>query len=262
MAETALAKREPMDHATLTAVVTDGDCSKLNDQQRREYYLARCEAAGLDPRTAPFMFTRLNNKLVLYALKSATDQLASNNKVVTTIIGRETVDGVYCVTVRATAADGRSTEDLGAVQIGSLKGEALANALMKAVTKAKRRAVLSLCGLGMLDETEVQDVTAARAVRGTVPDETPHDEVTGEVLETAPTEPTEEEKKHVAELIITCDKGFNAEPHKLNWLAKHRDEIGALKVKHPELYRVLKDAYDKAHVGKQPNGEEAAYAAQ
>ena len=45
----------------------------------------------------------------------------------------------------------------GAVNINGLKGEALANAMMKAETKAKRRATLSLCGLGLMDELEVSD---------------------------------------------------------------------------------------------------------
>jgi hypothetical protein len=31
------------------------------------------------------------------------------------------------------------------------------NAMMKAVTKAKRRAVLALCGLGISDESEIED---------------------------------------------------------------------------------------------------------
>src|SRR6202008_2665643 len=41
------------------------------------------------------------------------------------------------------------------------KGEALGNALMKASTKAKRRATLSICGLGMLDETELETIPTA-----------------------------------------------------------------------------------------------------
>jgi hypothetical protein len=48
------------------------------------------------------------------------------------------------------------------VWVKGLSGEALANALMKAETKAKRRATLSICGLGMLDETEVEDVPGVR----------------------------------------------------------------------------------------------------
>jgi len=38
----------------------------------------------------------------------------------------------------------------------------LANAQMKAVTKGKRRLTLSLCGLGWLDETEVETIPTAK----------------------------------------------------------------------------------------------------
>jgi hypothetical protein len=48
--------------------------------------------------------------------------------------------------------------------VGGLKGEALANAEMKAVTKAKRRLTLSICGLGWLDETEISTVPDAEVV--------------------------------------------------------------------------------------------------
>src|SRR5690606_25662498 len=41
------------------------------------------------------------------------------------------------------------------IPLGALKGEALANLRMKAVTKAKRRVTLSICGLGILDESEL-----------------------------------------------------------------------------------------------------------
>ena len=43
----------------------------------------------------------------------------------------------------------------------NLKGEALANAMMKAETKAKRRATLSICGLALLDELEVETIPNA-----------------------------------------------------------------------------------------------------
>lgn len=268
MAETAMVKRGEMDNATLTAVVTDGDCSRLNEQQRREYYMARCEAAGLDPRTAPFMFTRLNGKLVLYALKSATDQLASNNRVATTILQRETIDGVYCVTVRATAADGRSTEDMGAVQIGALKGEALANALMKAVTKAKRRAVLSLCGLGMIDETEVSDIAASRpsAVRGVIPDEDApkalpaavaepaHDAATGEVTPDPVTPAVDGATLAGLLAEITAHADFNAKPHADNWWKQHWEQIEKLPAAEQ---RVIRRAIDVKVKPKEGNAHAA-----
>jgi hypothetical protein len=59
---------------------------------------------------------------------------------------------------------GRRDEDVGAVNVANLKGEALANALMKATTKAKRRATLSICGLSFLDESEIEAVKGAQRV--------------------------------------------------------------------------------------------------
>src|SRR5260370_32382559 len=73
-----------------------------------------------------------------------------------------TQEDVYIVRARATMPDGRTDESLGAVSLAGLEGEALANALMKAETKAKRRVALSICGLGMLDETEVETLPSAR----------------------------------------------------------------------------------------------------
>ena len=61
----------------------------------------------------------------------------------------------YVVTAQASVNDGRRTESIGAAPIHQLQGEALCNAMMKAETKAKRRATLDLLGLGMMDETEL-----------------------------------------------------------------------------------------------------------
>jgi hypothetical protein len=78
-----------------------------------------------------------------------------------TITSREVERDLCVVTARATTPDGRTDESVGAVDIAGLKGEKLANAYMKAETKAKRRVTLSICGLGWLDETEVESVQAA-----------------------------------------------------------------------------------------------------
>jgi len=153
-----------LDDKSLLALVSGGDTSRLNEGQKIAYYRARCEAAGLDPRTGPLMYVKLSGKETLYATKGASDQLASNHGIALVIVSQETEEGIRLVRVRATAKDGRSTEEVGALSIEGLKGEARANALMKCVTKAKRRAILSLCGLGMLDETEVESVPDARPV--------------------------------------------------------------------------------------------------
>jgi hypothetical protein len=46
-----------------------------------------------------------------------------------------------------------------------LPPEELANAFMKAETKAKRRVTLSICGLGFLDESEIESIAEAKRVR-------------------------------------------------------------------------------------------------
>jgi hypothetical protein len=150
-----------LDPETMNSLMSGGDCSRLTPAQKTAYYLARCDAAGLDPRAQPFAFMNLNGKTVLYAVKAAADQLSAKHGLKTSIVSQTTEDGIRVVTVHVDAKDGRSTEEIGALPVKGLAGEALSNALMKCVTKAKRRAVLSICGLGMLDETEVESIPGA-----------------------------------------------------------------------------------------------------
>jgi hypothetical protein len=121
---------------------------------------------GLDPFTKPFDILRLNGKEVLYCTRSGTQQLNKLHKVSHLITSRDTnvEAGVYIVTSKASLPDGRCTESIGAVNIAGLKGEAYANAIMKAETKAKRRATLDLLGLGVLDESEAETIPNATTV--------------------------------------------------------------------------------------------------
>jgi len=138
-------------------VLVTGDLSKLSADQRLSYYNNVCEKLGLNPLTRPFDYLTLNGKLQLYARKDATDQLRKIHSVSVTITSREKTDDVYIVTARAKLKD-REDESIGAVNIGGLKGDALANAIMKSETKSKRRVTLSICGLGMLDESELETI--------------------------------------------------------------------------------------------------------
>lgn len=152
---------------TMEALVVGGDLRKLSAAQRLEVYRARCDAAGIDPRTQPFQYLDLQGKLTLYATKTATDQIIAARSLTVAITDRKIhADlGVIEATCRVTFPDGRSVEDVGVVSLGSgAKGDVVANAIMKAVTKAKRRTVLSACGLGMLDETERETIPGARDV--------------------------------------------------------------------------------------------------
>lgn len=148
----------------LERVLIGGDLSHLTAEDRVSYYRTVCESLQLNPLTKPFEYITLNGKLVLYAKRDCTDQLRRRDRISIRIASRELVDGVYVVTARAMTPDGREDESTGAVPLEGLKGEAKANAIMKGETKAKRRATLSICGLGLLDETEIESITPAPAV--------------------------------------------------------------------------------------------------
>lgn len=141
-----------------------GDLSQLNEEQRLTYYRRVCESLGLNPLTRPFEYLRLNGRLVLYATRSCADQLRAIHRISLEIVSQQQVGDSYVVHVRASTPDGRVDEDLGVVSIRGLEGDALANAVLKAITKAKRRVTLSIVGLGWLDETEVETIPGAERV--------------------------------------------------------------------------------------------------
>lgn len=152
-----------------TTLVLNSDLSKLSEPQRVEYYKIVCERAGLDPMAKPFDLLMLNGRMVLYANKTTTAQLTANHRLTVSIVSKEVIGNILCVTARATKPTGASTEDVGAVNIANLQGDSAANAHMKAITKAKRRAVLSVCGLGMLEETEIETLPAGTVERVELP---------------------------------------------------------------------------------------------
>jgi len=144
------------------AALVMGDLSKLTTEERMVYYKNVCDSVGLNPLTRPFDYLVLNGKTVLYAKRDCTDQLRKIHSVSVQIVSRETVEGILVVTAKAMDKTGRVDESTGAVSIAGLKGDMLANAFMKCETKAKRRVTLSLCGLGMLDETEIETIPQQR----------------------------------------------------------------------------------------------------
>lgn len=144
----------------MESVILNGDISKLTPAERVQYYKAVCDSVGLNPLTQPLAYIVLNGKSVLYATKNATDQLRAihNVSVVPGSTLTKKIDDVYIVTVDMRDGNGRMDSATGAVNVKGLSGDALANAVMKCETKAKRRCTLSLCGLGILDETELETI--------------------------------------------------------------------------------------------------------
>lgn len=187
MQQNSVAKREPgLDPEIERRLITEGDLSGLNKDQRVAYYQYRCRQLALDPAEKPFDILELQGRTVLYANKSCANALCRTRGIKREIVTSERVGDLYIVTARATDKEGRSDEDTGAVSLVKevvtkwgrkngksfpeekeqqpLSPEDVANAIMKATTKAKRRAVLSLCGLGEMDESEVEAVRSQGTV--------------------------------------------------------------------------------------------------
>lgn len=141
--------------------VLRGDISGLSTQERAALYVRLCESLGLSAATQPFAALKLNGKEILYPTRGATDQLAAIHR-----LNRDIIDGprllemggvtlLYCKAL-VTHPNGRTE-----TAIATLAGRVDENSLMKCETKAKRRATLSILGLGMLDETEIEAIPAS-----------------------------------------------------------------------------------------------------
>lgn len=145
-------------------VLIKGDLTPLTAEQRLSYYNAVCKSLGLNPLTRPFgyiAFRATENspaKLVLYALKDCTEQLRKIRRISCMNVTRSIEDGLCISEVDVVDGQGRRDHGTGVVPIHGMQGKDLANAIMKSETKGKRRATLSICGLGFLDESELDTV--------------------------------------------------------------------------------------------------------
>lgn len=143
---------------TIERAMAIGDLGKMTPEMRVAYYVATCQSAGLNPLTRPFDLIKGDDGTVrLYPNKVGAEQLRRMHGVSIMVVAREhdKENGLYTVTVRATTKDGRSDEAQGIVDVAGKKGTALANALMKAETKSKRRVTLAVCGLGYEESEDV-----------------------------------------------------------------------------------------------------------
>jgi hypothetical protein len=164
MTTTDLARTDTLDPAALESLVLRGDISGLTAAQKVQHYLGMCRILGLDAATQPLAYLRLSGKEVLYVTRGATDRLAAMHS-----LNREIIDGPKVIDLagtklviavcRATLPGGRYETATATLPLSDP-----ATVLMKAETKAKRRATLAILGLGLLDETEVDSIPGAQTV--------------------------------------------------------------------------------------------------
>lgn len=153
----------------IKAISLSGDYSKLTESDRLNVVLSICEQLNLNPALNPFNYIpNKDGKIMLYPNKSCAAQLSSNRKLKCEVVSEGlALESVYTVKVRITEGE-RVTEDVGAVAVtyfkkgengqpgtwARLEGSGVADAIKKAHTQAKRRAVLAHCGLGLPESQE------------------------------------------------------------------------------------------------------------
>lgn len=222
----------------LETVLIEGDLAVLSPDERVHYYRKVCESLGLNPLTKPFEYIKLSGRLVLYCRRDGADQLRKINRISIRLGDARTIEGVYVVTAHATDATGREDASTGAVSIKGLAGENLANAMMKGETKAKRRATLSICGLGLLDETEIPLEAATRAATRPAPSRKPADDLAEFAGENPPKQIAEDashdpetgeviagdERPHAIKLGVGED-GVSGKEEWGNWCSDYKDAL-------------------------------------
>jgi hypothetical protein len=240
---------------TVDDVIARGDLSNLSAEQRVVHYHNVCRSLGLNPVTQPFAYITLSGKLTLYAKRDACDQLRKLHGINIHIPDRTVHDGLLTVHAKATDKTGRTDEDLGVVSIAGLRGEAASNAVMKAVTKAKRRVTLSICGLGFLDETEVEDI----------PDAVREDITLAPPKTTTPENKVPSSDDYVERWMIFLEDAESSDEVAMKWNAEKalRNNIDwADRITHSRLLESVTRRIQELKQNKQPDLKTQRYAAE
>jgi len=155
-----LAQRNTIQGA-VEKVILKRDLRSLTEIERVQYNFALCRSLGLNPVTNPVDYLNSNGKLVPYINAVGVAQLRAIHGVSCKITSRTIKDGCVYVNAIATAKDGRYEDSTAIVALVDnydkpLKGQKRADMMMKAETKAKRRATLALMGVPWTDGNNIQ----------------------------------------------------------------------------------------------------------
>lgn len=138
----------------------NGSIRHLTNPEKRELLAKICNSLGLNQYTMPFRIYRdTKGDEFVYATKECCAQLKHIMGINITSITHVIEHGLIIATASGINKQNRMSTDMGCVFIGDLVGDNLANAIMWAVTKAKRRLTLDLAGLGVLADVETKDMS-------------------------------------------------------------------------------------------------------
>lgn len=148
----------------LQKVILQNDLGSLSPVEKVQHVKNVCESLGLNPLTKPIQLIKFEgNKEIMYMSKDGAEQIRNLHEVSIINLETEILNGdLYVVKAYASKPSGRQDCSTSAISISGLKGVAIGNAMKKCETQAKRRVTLSICGLGMLDESEIEDLPKER----------------------------------------------------------------------------------------------------
>lgn len=142
-----------------------GGLKALSPGEKQELIEELCRSYGLDPLLSPITTIwvrgfRGGQEEILYATKAAADAIRRKEGISEELISIEYRPDMVVAIVRLFTRDGQGNIARETVEIGAspLTGDPVrdANAVMRAVTKAKRRGALSWAGLSLVDESELE----------------------------------------------------------------------------------------------------------
>jgi hypothetical protein len=176
-----------VDSKLIEQLVLNNDLAGLTPAQRVSFYMNVCKSLGLNYLTQPFGLISFEGKTMMYAKRDCTDQLRKIHRVNIEDMQTKSENGLLIVTVKGMDQTGRRDVSTGVIPLRvkarkwsndakgpgkggyieldnyiDLEGKDLANAIMKAETKAKRRLTLSLVGLGIPDESELETMQGVK----------------------------------------------------------------------------------------------------
>lgn len=138
-------------------IVDGGDLSYVTPTELAVIYLSVCDAYNVPAAVHPFdlIKNRQTGKLNLYANKNCATALGQNHQVSIVKSEQDQVGDNFTIMHFLQDRDGRTGVGFAAVSTRGMVGDNLSNLLMKCDTKAYRRGILRMYGIGMNDESEL-----------------------------------------------------------------------------------------------------------
>src|SRR5215467_13587952 len=153
----ATTDRDELAVLTERLLLGDGDLSKFSPDERLRFAQLMCERRGVDVRDGVVQLIRSQGRVVLYWNSLFTDSQRAVLGITIESLTWDIFDNICVARCEMRAADGRRDVDIGAVSVEGLKGVARENAIMKSLTKAKRRTTLSILGMGSSESEDLPE---------------------------------------------------------------------------------------------------------